>query len=683
MKNSNENLLTQNQFIGFFPGTRFRYIHDVNGQTIQGNDKLDLTWNQKGYGVFFTVNGFPPTGSADQSQLLSLNGNYVDFDVDATLSQEEKEKLIQEAIMSGMEEGVPAPTIINRTQKGVHLIWLYLEHLVPTSGNIEKWRNVQKRLVQCFKGDKAAIDPSRVLRVPYTLHLKDPNNPFEIRIMYYKPEAKYTLEELDIAVPEYSENESNGNKTSAIEILREGVKVGEGMRHMAMAQVAGLVLKDATTPKQVEIARLALYGWDRTVVKSPEPFHQRKKELDNTIEGILEREIASRETGATPTEKAPIDKLHIWTIGEILSHDFGEEDWLIESLISKQGITALSGHPGDFKTWVSIHKALCVARGGLVFGKYKATQGGVLVIDEEDHLRLLKKRLRLLGAKETDNIYYLSQNGIKVDNEETSNAILEIIKEKNIKLLILDSLVRVHQQDENDAKGMAKVFSWLQKITGAGASILFTHHHRKQQGFGKINPGQSMRGSSDILAAVDCHIVIEKKQDEDCLIIRQTKLRQDELLKPFEVKILKDALDDAGKPSPSGFEYAGDHDEKKKKAEEAAEALTDFLSDGMKSRDDIHVALSEEFGKTAIDDGIKIAEKSGQNMRVPKEELEKDQRKKAYYRLPPKDYSNLPGTDSYYSAEDDDLPVSQLSIEAGKQEDEKGDLTETPSQHDS
>ena len=318
-----------------------------------------------------------------------------------------------------------------------------------------------------------------------------------------------------------------------------------------------------------------------------------------------------------------------------------------------------------------------------MFGKYKATQGGVLVIDEEDHLRLLKKRLRLLGAKETDNIYYLSQNGIKVDNEETSNAILEIIKEKNIKLLILDSLVRVHQQDENDAKGMAKVFSWLQKITGAGASILFTHHHRKQQGFGKINPGQSMRGSSDILAAVDCHIVIEKKQDEDCLIIRQTKLRQDELLKPFEVKILKDALDDAGKPSPSGFEYAGDHDEKKKKAEEAAEALTDFLSDGMKSRDDIHVALSEEFGKTAIDDGIKIAEKSGQNMRVPKEELEKDQRKKAYYRLPPKDYSNLPGTDSYYSAEDDDLPVSQLSIEAGKQEDEKGDLTETPSQHDS
>src|SRR3989344_3128198 len=141
------NKLSQREFLALFPCTRFRYIHDViENKVVQGSDVLDISWNEKGYGVFFTINGFPPTGKADQSQLLSLNGNYVDFDVDATLSQEEKEKLIQEAIMSGMEEGVPAPTIINRSQKGVHLIWLYLEHLVPTSGNIEKWRNVQKRL---------------------------------------------------------------------------------------------------------------------------------------------------------------------------------------------------------------------------------------------------------------------------------------------------------------------------------------------------------------------------------------------------------------------------------------------------------------------------------------------------------------------------------------------------------
>lgn len=650
------NPITQAEFIDLFPHTRFRYIHDVNGATVQGDSVLDLSWNEKGYGVFYTVNGFPSSGKAIQSQLLSLNGNYTDFDVNPNLSQDEKSELIQNALMAGLEAGVPPPTVVNRTQKGAHLIWLYGQPIPPTPENIAKWRDVQQRIIHCFKGDRAASDPSRVLRLPYTMHLKNPSAPFEIKVMSYKPESKCTLDELDSLVPKYSDTEVNGNKLPATDILRQGVKVGEGMRHMAIAQVAGLLLKDAKTSEQVEIAQLALYGWDRTVVGSPEPFLQRKTELDNTFDGILKREMAARGDGMRTDQT--VSKPRLWAIGDILAHDFGEEEWLVESLISKQGITALSGNPGDFKTWVTIHIALCMSRDTSVFGKFKAMQGGVLVIDEEDHLRLLKKRLELLGAKETDKIYYLSQNGIKMDDEKVRDSILEIVKEKNIKLLILDSLVRVHQQDENDAKGMAKVFSGLQKIIVAGASVLFTHHHRKQVGFGSGNLGQSMRGSSDILAAVDCHITIEKKKDEaDRLVIRQTKLRQAELLPPFEVNILK------GELGPSGFEYAGNYDEKKLKAEEVAAAVVLVLMEGVKSRTELNEILRKEFGKTAIEDGIKIAQGEGDIERIPSKELPKGDRKQAYYRLPV-------GSSLQDEAEND-LPASQLSIDIGKQEDEQ------------
>ena len=141
-------MIDQKEFISLFPNTRFRYIHDsMGGNTIQGSNLLDTSWNTKGYGVFFTINGFPPIGKADQSQLLSLNASYVDFDVDANLSQEEKSRLIQETVMSGIEDWIPSPTIINRTQKGAHLIWLYPETLPPSRENIEKWRDIQKRLV--------------------------------------------------------------------------------------------------------------------------------------------------------------------------------------------------------------------------------------------------------------------------------------------------------------------------------------------------------------------------------------------------------------------------------------------------------------------------------------------------------------------------------------------------------
>ena len=322
-------------------------------------------------------------------------------------------------------------------------------------------------------------------------------------------------------------------------------------------------------------------------------------------------------------------KLRLWPVREILGHDFGDQEWVVDSLVPKQGIMALSGNPGDFKTWVTIHIAMCVSRGESVFSKFKTMQGAVLVIDEEDHLQTLQKRLNLLEADDSDAIDYVSQQGIKVDDEETMSAIVKIVKEKDIKLVILDSLVRMHGKEENDAGGMAKVFQSLQKIIKAGASIIFTHHHRKQQKGEKVN-GQSMRGSSDILAAIDSHLTLARNRDEEGrLVLTQTKLRQAEPLPVFEVSIIK------GEKGPSNFEYLGDYDVKKKKSEEAIEAILSLLEEGMMSRTDIVNALKEgeDIGKASAGDAIKLAESKGLIQKVPKADLREDSGKAYYYRL--------------------------------------------------
>jgi hypothetical protein len=68
-------------------------------------------------------------------------------------------------------------------------------------------------------------------------------------------------------------------------------------------------------------------------------------------------------------------------------------------------------------------------------------------------------------------------------------------------------------------------------------AIVFIHHHKKEQGFGKKGGSQSVRGSSDIFAALDCHISVERH--EDYLTIYQNKLRVQPQLEPFNVKIVK------------------------------------------------------------------------------------------------------------------------------------------------
>jgi len=297
----NNQKLSQSDFLALFPDTRFRYIHDykVNEEgkkiTRQGTNVLDLSLNKEGFGTFFTVNGFPSTGKAEEANLVSLNASYVDFDIDPKKypTQEDRDSIIQEAIMRGVEAGIPTPTVINRTWKGVHLIWLYPEKLSPTPENVAWWRNVQKRLVHFYNGDRNCTDPTRVLRVPYTLHLKNPKEPFEVYVQSYKPECRPTLDALDKSVPQYSEKEISASGLSMKEVLA-GLRPGKGLRHKGIMMMASLLLKDAETLEDVEDARRKVYAWDKQKNGSTEPDRERHDEIDNVIAWVVRKKHESQ-----------------------------------------------------------------------------------------------------------------------------------------------------------------------------------------------------------------------------------------------------------------------------------------------------------------------------------------------------------------------------------------------------
>ena len=83
----------------------------------------------------------------------------------------------------------------------------------------------------------------------------------------------------------------------------------------------------------------------------------------------------------------------------------------------------------------------------------------------------------------------------------------------------------------------------------------------------KSSPSQSMRGSSDILASVDCHLAIQRK--DDVLTIIQTKLRQDEEMKPFKINIISDGGD-------VRLEFGGEIDEVQTKKVDFQEAMLEM-----------------------------------------------------------------------------------------------------------
>lgn len=239
----------------------------------------------------------------------------------------------------------------------------------------------------------------------------------------------------------------------------------------------------------------------------------------------------------------------IMMLDDLLNMDTPDEVWIVDKLIP-QGITLLTGAPRSFKTFIMQDLALAVIQGKPFLGHFETTQTNILIIDEENNKTLAKKRFGSLGAPAGLKIHISSLRNIKIDKPECMEETLEYCKENDISLVIIDSLVRMHSADENSASGMSQALQGLKILTRAGISIILIHHHRKQQAGARLG-FESVRGSSDIFAFVDCHIGVDRNEKKLTLI--QDKLRTDEEMKPFSVDMISEN-------NTVRFVYAGDTD---------------------------------------------------------------------------------------------------------------------------
>ena len=297
--------------------------------------------------------------------------------------------------------------------------------------------------------------------------------------------------------------------------------VSEGQRNITAAQLTGRLLSLVPKSKEkfaYEILRL----WN---LKNRPPLPE--TELMKVFESILGRHIQNKQKD--DIKHAPI------TFEALSNKEFPPEEWLIENLVPLGGITILSGKPASFKTWVVLHFAMKIAGGGQVFEHFPCKKTGVLILDEESGEREIKKRLCMV----TDNIqlpiYISSLRNFKV-NELAIKSIRAFCQEKNIQAVIIDSLVRIHNGNENDAVAMSSLFEQLKPLMRDDIAVVFTHHNRKKLSY---NANEDMRGSSDILAAATCHLSVKKRPNEDILDLEQKKMRIAEEIKPFSVLINK------------------------------------------------------------------------------------------------------------------------------------------------
>jgi len=151
------------------PVIRLRFIHDsdkANNPASECEGTITRLWpkvldlQKQGYGCFYFLNETPP----------GMDGFAADKDVTRIRS-----------LATDSDEGIPqtwhkAPLMIVRTsrvngvQKG-QALWPVFD--LPVS----EFKTAQLRLAAHYKSDEHITNPSRILRLPGTLHQKDPSKP--------------------------------------------------------------------------------------------------------------------------------------------------------------------------------------------------------------------------------------------------------------------------------------------------------------------------------------------------------------------------------------------------------------------------------------------------------------------------------------------------------------------------
>jgi len=209
----------------------------------------------------------------------------------------------------------------------------------------------------------------------------------------------------------------------------------------------------------------------------------------------LEERVGHKPNGA-PTTPAPyfnrIEDLP-W-VGDIASADIA---WDVQGLLPSGTVILLTGEPGSGKSTLVCALAYAMCKGQEFLGR-KTTKRPILILDAENPAVAVSERLKRLGITKDDNFYIWGQWANEDPPAAGGAVVLEWVSRCDPKpLIVVDSLVRFHSGEENDAGEIRAHMAQYRKLAAEGATVIILHHT------GKAETAQDYRGSSDIKAAID------------------------------------------------------------------------------------------------------------------------------------------------------------------------------------
>jgi hypothetical protein len=283
-----------------------------------------------------------------------------------------------------------------------------------------------------------------------------------------------------------------------------------------------------------------------------EIFNQDTWELDPVPEPEIDEEFQAQDLPVLPTRvvarQESLKPSIVWEVRG-LENAYEEKpprEYIVDGLFSLPSVSIIYGIPGSMKSLIMMDLAACVAGGKKWLQKPDGAEGmqvkqcPVIWCDFDMGVYDTEERMAAIGKAydlPTDTpIYYVAmpEPWLDATNYESKSFIqLRLLAaETGAKFIVVDNLSVISgAADENSAE-MKNVLSSFRRLAEMGnISVVLIHHPRKAKGY-TGNTGDSLRGHSSILAALNVALEIRREPYAETISLVPQKSRGSDIA-PF------------------------------------------------------------------------------------------------------------------------------------------------------
>jgi hypothetical protein len=228
---------------------------------------------------------------------------------------------------------------------------------------------------------------------------------------------------------------------------------------------------------------------------------------------------------------------------------------LIDPVLPKGTITALTAASGVGKTWFALEMCRAVLTGGRFMGAFQSEPGSVLFVGSDSSKHDYAQQWRRLTMRDwasfnpteeelmqgrvedpnpfDDNIRFLIQSTFMLDNLDTIRKLVRtchsmewgpeyaddkgvLVRRKGVSLIVFDTFSKLTRGNQNDNTLTEECFRNIRFVTEqTGAAVLILHHNGR---IGEFNDGEEWRGATSAPAALDNRIQINQMKNEKHII---------------------------------------------------------------------------------------------------------------------------------------------------------------------